>query len=210
MKEPNAIVQATPKHIETIFKKIEEIRRGISGRFIDLGELLAEVKDGGYHVHLGFQNFGLWLKQSGLDLGESACYYLIKITRTAKDLNIPREQLEQIKLSKLREICRLDPKTHSKQIKQLMDACTPDKDGNEMSLEDCRINVQKIEGGVEIGDNDTKIDLFVFMTLKVSTTQKQVIEDAVELVRAKHGDTMDADGNPAEISIGKAVELMAT
>ena len=209
MKESDAIIKATPQHVEAVRQKVEEIRRGIAGRFIELGTLLGEIKDGGFHVIWGHANFGLWLKSSGLDLGESAAYYLIKIVRTSKQMGIPQEQLEKIKLSKLREICRLDPKTHSKQIKQLMDACTPDKDGNEMSLEDCRINVQKIEGGAEIGDNDTKIDLFVFLTIKVTTTQKQVIEDAVELVRAKHGDTMDADGNPAEISIGKAVELMA-
>jgi hypothetical protein len=190
-------------------KKIEEIRKGIAGHFYTLGELLGEIKDGGFHVQWGFQNFGLWLKQSGLDLSESAGYYLIKIVHTTKELGIPREQVEQIKLSKLREVCRLAPKTHGKQIKRLLDACTPDKDGNEMSLEDVRLAVQKVEGGAELDDKDTKIDLFVFLTVKVTTTAKQVIEDAFELARCKHGDSIDAEGNPVDISNGKCLELIA-
>ena len=79
MKEPDAIIKATPQHVEAVRQKVEEIRRGIAGRFIELGTLLGEIKDGGFHVIWGHANFGLWLKSSGLDLGESAAYYLIKI-----------------------------------------------------------------------------------------------------------------------------------
>jgi len=202
MAEETKIVKATPKHIETVRQKIEEIRKNITDRFFDLGELLAEIRDGGYHLNWGFKNFGEWIDQSGLDMSERAAYYLIKIVETGKKLNIPREKLEQCKLSKLREIVSLDPKKHKAQIKELVKACIPDKNGEEMSLEDVRINVQKLKAGNE------KIDTFVYMTIKVTSSCKESIEEAIELCRAEHGDTVDSEGNPIEISIGKAIELI--
>ena len=63
-----SIVTATPKHIESVRKKIEEIRKSISGRFFDLGELLSEIKEGGFHMTWGYANFGEWLEKSGLDM----------------------------------------------------------------------------------------------------------------------------------------------
>jgi hypothetical protein len=200
--EETKLVKATPKHIETVRQKIEEIRKNITGRFFDLGELLAEIRDGGYHLNWGFKNFGEWIDQSGLDMSERAAYYLIKIVETGKKLDIPREKLEQCKLSKLREIVSLDPKKHKAQIKELVKACIPDKNGEEMSLEDVRINVQKLKAGNE------KIDTFVYMTIKVTSSCKESIEEAIELCRAEHGDTIDSEGNPVEISIGKAIELI--
>ncbi len=201
-EEEDKIVKASPRHIESVRQKIEELRRGITGRFFELGELLAEIKNGGYHLNWGFKNFGEWIDQSGLDMSERAAYYLIKIIEVGKQLNIPRETLEQCKLSKLREIVSLDPKKHKAQIKELMNACVPDKNGEEMSLEDLRIQVQKIKAGNE------KIDTFVYMTIKVTSSCKETIEEAIELCRAEHGDTVDSEGNPIEISIGKAIELI--
>ena len=204
-KEVDAIVTATPKHIESVRKKIEEIKKSISGRFFDLGELLKEIRDGGYHMTWGFANFGEWLDTSGLDLKERSAYYLIKIIEMGAALNIPREKLESVKISKLREIAGLDPKTDGKKIKKLIDACVPNKDGNEMSLEDVRQNVARVRAG------DDKIETFVFMTIKVTKTCKEeVIDPAIELIRAQHGDTVDSSGAPQEISPGRAIELILT
>ena len=200
-----SIVTATPKHIESVRKKIEEIRKSISGRFFDLGELLSEIKEGGFHMTWGYANFGEWLEKSGLDMSERSAYYLIKIVAMGKELNIPREKLESVKISKLREIASLDPKKDGKKIRKLIDSCVPDKDGNEMSLEDVRQNVAKVRAG------DDKIETFVFMTIKVTKTCKEeVIDPAIELVRAQHGDTVDSSGSPQEISPGRAIELILT
>ena len=204
-KEVDAIVTATPKHIESVRKKVEEIKKSISGRFFDLGELLKEIRDGGYHMTWGFANFGEWLDTSGLDLKERSAYYLIKIIEMGAALNIPREKLESVKISKLREIASLDPKTDGKKIKKLIDSCIPDKNGNEMSLEDVRQNVAKVRAG------DDSIETFVFMTIKVTKTCKEeVIDPAIELLRAQHGDTVDSSGSPQEISPGRAIELILT
>lgn len=203
--EATSIVTATPKHIESVRKKIEEIRKSISGRFFDLGELLGEIKEGGFHMSWGYANFGEWLETSGLDMSERAVYYLIKIVTMGKELNIPREKLEQVKISKLREIATLDTKCDGKKMKKLIDSCIPDKDGNEMSLEDVRQNVAKVRAG------DDKIDTYVFLTIKITKTCKEeVIDPAIELIRAQHGDTVDSSGAPQEISPGRAIELILT
>src|ERR1017187_2498925 len=107
-KEATAIVTATPKHIESVRKKIAEIKKSMSGHLFDLGELLKEIRDGGYHMTWGFANFGEWLITSGLDMKERNAYYLIKIVEMGVALGIPRETLEQVKVSKLREIATLD------------------------------------------------------------------------------------------------------
>ena len=203
VKEATAIVTATPKHIESVRKKIEEIKKSISGRFFDLGELLKEIRDGGYHMTWGFSNFGEWLDTSGLDLKERSAYYLIKIIEMGSELNIPREKLEQVKISKLREIASLDTKRDGKKIKKLIDACVPDKEGNEMSLDDVRQNVAKVKAG------DEAIETYVFMTIKISKTAKEnVFDPAIELARAEHGDTIDGEGNAAEITPARAIELI--
>jgi len=170
---------------------------------MDMGELLAEVHDGGYHLTWGFQNFGLWLEQSGIDLSERAAYYLIKIVQTGKKLEIPRDTMESVKLSKLREIARLDADKHGKRIKQLIEKCVPDGEGHEMSLEDVRVNVQKILGGSD------KIDVFVYITLKVSKqTKEEVIDPAIEIVKAQYGDVTDSQDNVVEMTPGRAIELI--
>jgi hypothetical protein len=202
--EATAIVTATPKHIEAVRKKIEEIRKSISGRFFDLGELLKEIRDGGFHMTWGFANFGEWLGSSGLDLKERSAYYLIKIIEMGKELEIPREQLEGVKISKLREISTLDPKTEGDQIKRLIQACTPNAEGEEeMSLDEVRESVAKVKAG------DDKIATYVFMTIKVTKTVKEeVIDPAIEIARAIHGDTINSDSEPQEISPARAIELI--
>jgi hypothetical protein len=203
-KEPDKIVKANPKHIEVVVKKIEEASKSLTTKFFDLGELLKEFRDGGYHLALGFKKFGEWIEKSGLDMSERAAYYLIKIIETGQQLKLPREKLENIKLSKLREIARLDVDKHEDKIRKLLKACTPDKDGEEMALDDVRENVQKILGGSE------EIDVFVFMTIKVTkSTKEKVIDAAIEMCRAEYGDTVDTTTREAkEISIGRAIELI--
>ena len=203
MKEATAIVTATPKHIESVRKKIAEIKKSMSGHFFELGDLLKETRDGGYHMTWGFANFGEWLDTSGLDMSERAAYYLIKIVELGAALNIPREKLEQVKISKLREIASLDFVKDAKKIRKLVDSCIPDKDGNEMSLEDVRQNVAKVKAG------DDKLDVFVFMTIKVTKSCKEeVIDPAIEMARAEYGDTLKADGEGGEITPCRAIEMI--
>jgi hypothetical protein len=200
------IEKATPKHIESVKKRIQELKANISGHFLDLFELLKEIRDRGYHLDpWGFKTFGLWLEQSGLDMSERAAYYGIRIVEMGEELKIPREKLENVKLSKLKEMTTLDFKKDGKKIKQLVDGCIPDKDGNELTLDDVREQVQKIKGGSD------KVDTFVFITLKLTKTAKeQVIDPAIEMMRAEYGSTVDLSGNeePVDISPGRAIEMI--
>ena len=202
-KEADTLVTATPKHIESVRKKIEEIKKAISGSFFDLGDLLQEVRDGGFHMSWGYANFGEWLETSGLDMSERAAYYLIKVVQMGKTLNIPREKLEQVKISKLREIASLDVVKDAKKIKRLIDACVPDKEGREMSLADVKENVAKVKAGNE------ELDTFVFVTLKFTKSCKEnVFDPAIEMARSEYGDTLKADGENGEITPGRAIEMI--
>ena len=206
--EPDAIVKAPPKRIKEVKDEIESIRKTVAKNFFVLGDLLKEIKDGGYHLSWGYSKFGEWLAVSGLDMSERAAYYLIQIIEMGKVLDIPRRDLEKMKLSKLREIARTnfaDPSTQRK-VRKLLDKITPDKDGNEMPLDEVREAVQKIIGGHEESDD---IDVMVYITLRVPKSAKEnVIDPAIEAAKAEYGDTVDKEGNPIDIGPGKAIEMI--
>jgi hypothetical protein len=72
-----------------------------------------------------------------------------------------------------------------------------------MSLEDVRCNVQKVQEGKE------EIDTFVYMTIKITKKCKEeVLDPAIEMARAEYGDTVDSEGEPQEISPGRAIEMI--
>jgi hypothetical protein len=201
MDKPDALATSAER-IESVRIKIEEIKKGIAGGFLDLGELLVEIRDGSYHLAWGFPKFGNWLEKSGLDMSERAAYYLMKIVSVGRELGIPRETLQEVKLSKLKEIISLDVKKHGEQIKQLIESCRPSADRPEPTLDEVRINVQKVKGGEEI-------DIYIYKTLKVTQAAwDNTIVPAIEAARKEFGDSVDDEGNPVEISIGHAIELI--
>jgi len=206
--EPDAIVKAPPKRIKEVVDAIDDIRKSVAKDFLKLADLLIEFTEGGYHLSQGYSKFGEWLAVSGLDLSERAAYYLMQISKMGKVLGIPRRELEKMKLSKLREISRIDFDKPSEQRKilKLLEKITPDKDGNEMSLDDVRESVAKIIGG---GEDTDDIDVMVYITIRIPKSVKEnTIEPALEAAKSAYGDTINKEGEPIEISPGKAFECI--
>lgn len=74
----------------------------------EMADLLAETHDKNYWSDWGFQSFGHYVQES-LDIKERQAYYLIQIVTVSRKLNIDRNEIEGIAISKLKEIFSLDP-----------------------------------------------------------------------------------------------------
>lgn len=177
--------------------RIEKISNGLQSSVFDLAELLSEARAGKFHLKWGYGRFGDWLeKASGLDMSERTAFYLMAIIEKAKALEIPREQLKAVKMSKLKEIFTLDTDTQADDIKQLVVAAQQD------TLSIVRQKVQEVKSGH--GEEP-----YVFVTYKLkASVKKMVVDAAFETVRKLYGDKKDANGEPYDLSDSGCLELV--
>lgn len=166
------------------------------GNMLYLGDLLSEAKQENYAHQWGFNNFDEWLKSSGLEVGRSTAYYLIKIVNKSRELGIPREQLLKSKISHLKEIFSL-PIERGEEIKQLV------SNSPEMSLGEVSEAVANVR--VEQG-----LERMVWRNFRVTEdAAREIIDPAIERCKSEHGSTVDSStGEIVDISDGKALMLI--
>lgn len=190
--------QALPsQRAEEVRQKIEQIKTNMVSGALDLGELLSEVRAYNYYSSWGYESFGGWLGSSGLDMSERTAYYLIKIIDNSRALGIGRSELEQVKMSKLKEIFTLDPATSGQEIKALV------AQGDNATLEEIKATVDKVKSGDENWERP------VWLNFKLLESQKEVVKEAIERVKREAGSTVNDYGEVVDISDGAALELMA-
>lgn len=165
-----------------VTEEVRQIKSHLAKSLLYLGQLLSEARSNNYPEMLGFSSFGEWLEDSGLDMSERQAYYLIKIVDNAKALDIPSEQLEGAKMSKLKEIFALDPSTHGDDIKRLLTASTT------MKLEDVRHSVNELRSGVGLEPTS-------WMNFRVTDSQLAHIHHALEQARMEYGQNENPDTN---------------
>jgi hypothetical protein len=181
---------------EAVRLKLREAREQAESSFMDMCDLLMEAKAEGYHRIWGYAEFGQWIEEgSDLDMSARQAYYMINIARTVQKLGLSREQVKEIKISKLKEIFSLDSKTQQEEIKALV-AAAPDQ-----SLEEIKAHVRNVK--TQAGEEPPQ-----YVTYKIDSNIKQTVDEAFALARLNYGDTMGQDGEPAEISNSKALELV--
>lgn len=173
------------------------IQQNIESGFLDMCDLLLEAQEGAYHTVFGFARFGDWItKSSGLDVSERQALYYVNIGKKARKLGIRRDQLEGVKISKLKEIFALDPGEHGPEMRKLLSAA------GESTLEEVKEQVGKLRaksGGTEE---------FKYVTLKLDPLVKEMLDEAVDLARDEIGDKV-IDGEIVEPSFSLAVEYIA-
>jgi|SRR6185312_3383984 len=194
-----AIMQRPAERAKAVQEQLEATRRNLASNALLMGDLLSEIKHNSYHEHYGCSSFSDWLyNSSSLDMSERTAYYLINIVDTAKQLGIPRKQLEAVKMSKLKEIFTLNPETNGDDIKQLVAA------GDAASLEETKNAVVKAKVG------DEQFERAVWLNIKLLESQREVVKEAIERAKRSCGDTIDPrTGEVAEPSDARALELIA-
>lgn len=178
---------------EEVRTEITQLKDSIMASSLKLGRLLKEARDNQYHHIWGYAQFGLWVEEaSGLDMSERQCYYLIAVVERAEACGIPDEELNKVKLSKLKTIFSLPADTDPETIKTLV------REAETAPLDDVREVVGRIKN----------VD-FVFKTLKMERdTYENVYSPAMDKARLEYGNSIDFKGDPKEIEDDKAIEMI--
>lgn len=88
--------------------ELETLRANQQQTTFEMADLLVETHEKNYWADWGFQSFAHYVQES-LDIKERQAYYLIQIVTVSRKLNIDRDEIEGIAISKLKEIFSLDP-----------------------------------------------------------------------------------------------------
>lgn len=136
------IVQVANERAEVVRANIKHLQGNLKDRTFDLADLLAEAQENSYPALWGYPSFKTWLDDSELDIKIRAAEYLIKIVVSSRPehLNIPREQLRLVKISKLKAIFSLRMDEHADAIRELV------KQGPALSLDEIELRVREIKG----------------------------------------------------------------
>jgi len=184
---------AVQERANVVRASLAKANGAIEDGYFDLCDLLCEAQEGSYNHVWGFERFQDWVEQaSGLDMSGRQAYYLIQISKKAKELGLSREQLKLIKISKLKAIFSLDSTEFAAQIKTLIEEAPG------LSLEEITNRVRSLKGQGET----------VYMTLKIEKSVKETVDKALELARRNYGSVM-LGHDATDISVSQCVELIA-
>src|SRR5208282_1207039 len=178
--------------------ELEHLNSLVLDSTFDIAELLVEVKENKYYGAWGFETFDEYVEVV-LGMKRVRAYYLIRIVTTAKKLDIPRKDYEDVPISKLREIFSLKP--FDKEGNELHSPITGDLISNHIKelvaktrtqntpLKSIAEEVSKVKG--EVGEQEM---VFIPAIKVTKTCRDNVILPARELARKKLG-SMEVDAD---------------
>lgn len=193
---------------EQVRKNLEKLLSNMQKNTLDVAELLFEVKQNGYFQKWGHESFKHYLV--GLDIKTRKAQYLVRIIDVMAQLGIARSKYEPVGISKLREICSLEPnETYTNPTTQQVTPMSEFITGfierhNELGLEEIKQHVRTLKGLT--GENE-----LVWMNFCMKKSVKdEVVKPALELAKANIGSVgSDDEGNAIDASDGKALEVVA-
>lgn len=163
--QDSALVERIKSHVNTFNKG-----------FSDLCFDLLEAQQKGLHTTFGYSSFPAWIDSLSIGIGGRQAYYYVAVASTAKELGISRETVASVGVSKLKEIFSLDKSKQKDDILNLVGAAHNTK------LSDIKDKIQALKG------KDGAEQLH-FLTLKVPTSVKQILDYTVEIARGATGDS---------------------
>jgi hypothetical protein len=183
-------------------KQLKDLIKSVNTSTFDIMDLLHEVSVNKYYQPK-YETFKDFCKS--LDMKSSKSYYLVRIKEKMLLAGIDRATYEPVGITKLRVIAQLQPTDEDGKVSQIvLDQIkilvmkAPSKTAEELQTE-----VDTYQGNV--GD-----EAWDFMSFRLKKSQKEVVKQALELVKAQIGSVgKDADGNSTDASDGSALEKMA-
>lgn len=167
-----------------------------------------EAKDNSYATAWGFSSLTEYAEKE-LNLKKRKAEYLIRIMRVARAVGLTRAQFEPCGVSKLREICTLDPEGSY---------WNPDTHANEdlaehivrLILDHDKLNVQQTKDEVARLKGMVGPNRMVIRSCSVTQSAwENVIQPAYELARRILGSqSRDDSGNAVEYKDGTCLEII--
>lgn len=185
-----------------IRKQVNNLIKTITTSTFDVMDLLHEVKTKKFYSPK-YETFMDYAKT--LDLKVAKIYYLVRIKETMNVAGIARATYEPVGVSKLRSIAAIDVVDSENKVDDDAVAMvqTLIQTSAMKSADEIKTVVDEYNGNV--GD-----DAFEWLNLKIKKAQKDVIRQALALVKMQLGSVgKDADGVAKDVSDGAALEKMA-
>ena len=175
-------------------ERLVELSLAFETNFVDICYTLKDTLEHKAWEHLGYESLGDMTKDL-MGFSQRKAYYFAKIAQVADVCGISRERLIECKSTKLSEIFTLDPDVFGKEIADLVDK------SNTLTGEEIKKEVKQLQQGES---NPTE-----YITLKLAVEDMEVLKEAIELAKDNYGSTHNEVGDPADISVSKAVSLIA-
>lgn len=109
-------------------RRLLKLKAAIRERWLDLGEVLAEIQQTLAYRELGFRNFQQYVEDR-LAISPRWANYLVCMVRKAERFGVSREILAEVQVSKTMEIFRLDnPQKAREMVEETAEKGTPLKE----------------------------------------------------------------------------------
>lgn len=172
--------------------QLEVEKKNFVKNFYNIAQLVTKIYNNKLYEYWGFGSFKDFVQES-LDLNLAIAYRLVSLVNGQQALEIPTEELLQIKSTNLLEIFSLNPEKNSEEIKALLTDAKTD------TTEQIKNKVRKVKG---LGTSN-------WIKFNLEEDALQVVNDALEKAKVDYGDSVDfSTGEIKEISNSRAIELI--
>lgn len=186
----NIVIQASDKYTDRAKEVNDSLIKASSNAedaIFDICDLLREAHEHQYHINLGYTRFDEWINDSPFDMSPRQALYLVTISNKAEYLNVSRDTMKAVKISKLKEIFSLNESEFSNEINALLEKAPS------MSFEDVKAEVKALKQGSSLQEP------MEFITIKIPASAKQLISQALQKANSESG---------KELSLGTALEYI--
>jgi hypothetical protein len=189
-------------------KQLKDLSADVKSSTFDMADLLFEAQENNYPTAWGFASLADYAAQE-LGLKERKAQYLARITKVCLAVGLKRVQYEPSGISKLREICTLDPEgtywNNTEHVSESLDEHIVRLilDSDKMNVDQVKMEVARLKG--QVGK-----DRRVLRSYSTDiTTWTNVIDVAIERARKFLGSKgRDDGGNAKEYSEGECYECI--
>ncbi len=208
MTDQVIVGEAVAGRAASVRRELLRMSADINRSVFDVAELLYEAQEGNYTLGWGFASLPDYAAKE-LGLKPRKAQYLTRITKVCRAVGLKRAQYESSGISKLREICTLDPEgsffNKDTRLNESLDEHIVRLilDSDKMNVEQVQLEIARLKG-------QTGKDRRVLRSYSTDiTTWENVISPAVELARRILGSKgRDDEGNAKDYTEGECYEVI--
>jgi hypothetical protein len=189
-------------------EQLKYLSTDVKASTLDLAELLFEAQENGYPAAWGFASLSDYAAKE-LGLKERKAQYLARIVKVTRTVGLKREQYEPAGISKLREICSLDPEgTYYNAVEHVNEDMAEHivrliLDHDKLNVDQTKLECARLKGQV---GKDRRVIRSYSTDI---TTWTNVISEAIEKARRYLGSQgRNAEGNAVDYSEGACYECI--